>query len=508
MVYWLSSFVCVASLGFFTLAIFRLKLHSLSAIPGPSTWILSRLPYARALRKGDLVHRIVELHETYGPVVRIASNEVSFSDERAWNSIYAPYRKTLNLPKSPFWYQPRINNGSYGIMAAPPAEHGRFRRVFAPAFSEKSMLEHEPMIIQYADMLVSQLKAEASKKAAVDIVDWFEYAAFDIVGDLAFSKPFHTLENDEFRYLVHALRKFLHAFTQAVVPRVLGLEILWRLIVPRLSRQKQMAYNKSLNYFTHQRQSQGETPGKNDLMTYFTERGDGKGLSIVETENAIGDIMIAGSETVASTLSAVCHHIVKNSGAYEQLVEEIRGGFEREKDITASATAELPFLNAVINEAMRLCPSLPAVMPRIVTEPGMEVCNHWLPAGTLVTFCQLAAYTSANNFASPKEFIPARWLPGSDIEPHNANVFYPFSVGPRDCVGKTFALAEVRLILAKLLWNFDLRLGEKEWDWYSQKAFLVWDKQPLYLELSVESRYRLNGSYTNGHSIYELYHSI
>jgi cytochrome P450 len=67
-------------------------------------------------------------------------------------------------------------------------------------------------------------------------------------------------------------------------------------------------------------------------------------------------------------------------------------------------------------------------------------------------------------------------------------VFYPFSVGPRDCVGKIFALAEVRLILSKLLWNFDLRLGEKEWDWYSQKAFLVWDKQPLYLELSVVDR--------------------
>jgi cytochrome P450 len=103
-------------------------------------------------------------------------------------------------------------------------------------------------------------------------------------------------------------------------------------------------------------------------------------------------------------------------------------------------------------------------------------------------FCQLAAYTSATNFASPKEFIPARWLPGSDIKPHNANVFYPFSVGPRDCVGKNFALAEVRLILTKLLWNFDLRLGEKEWDWDSQKAFLVWDKQPLYLELRLVDR--------------------
>ncbi|KAM0302174.1 hypothetical protein ACHAO8_011613 [Botrytis cinerea] len=487
-IHWLSVIVLIAFLNVFKWAFFRLKLHPLAPIPGPPHWILSRIPFVWALRRGELVHKLASLHEEYGPVVRIASNEVSFTDERAWDAFYAPYRKTSYLPKSPFWYRPRINNGSYGIMASPPAEHGRFRRAFAAAFTEKSMREHEPMILQYTDILITQLKAEASKNAPIDIVDWFEYAAFDIVGDLAFSKSFHSLENNEFHYLVNALRRVMHAFTQAVVPRILGLEMLYTWIVPKISRQKQMAYNKSLNYFTHQRQAQGETPGKNDLMTHFTDRENGKALSIIETENAIGDIMIAGSETVASTLAAICYQIVRNPEANRLLAAEVRQTFDREEEIGASAVAELPYLNAVLDEAMRLCPSLPMVLPRIVTEPGMEACGYWLPTGTLITFCQLAAYTSPANFASPKEFIPERWLPDSKIKPHNTNVYHPFSVGPRDCVGKAFGLTEVRLILTKLIWNFDLSLGENEWDWYTQKAFLVWEKNPLYLNLSVTSR--------------------
>ncbi|KAB8291575.1 hypothetical protein EYC80_006375 [Monilinia laxa] len=392
--HWWSFSALIASLTLFTWAFFQAQASSLGHYSRATTLhsVSSALCLCFAARR--FVHRI--------PGMRF----------------YAPYRSTSYLPTSPFWYRPRINNGSYGIMASPPSEHGRFSRAFAAAFTEKSMREHEPMILQYADILISQLKTEASKKAPVDIIDWFEYAAFDIVGDLAFSKSFHSLENNEFHYLVNALRKFMQAFTQAVDPRMLRLEMIWTWIVPKVSRRKQMAYNKSLNYFTHQRQAQGETP----------------------------------------------------------------------ENIVASAVGELPYLNAVMNEAMRLCPSLPMVLPRMVTEPGMEVCGYWLPSGTLVAFCQLAAYTSSANFASPKEFIPERWLPDSQFKPHNTKDYHPFSVGPRDGVGKAFGLAEVRLILAKLICNFDLSLGEKDWDWYSQKAFLVWEKKPIYLNLLEHSQ--------------------
>lgn len=105
---------------------------------------------------------------------------------------------------------------------------------------------------------------------------------------------------------------------------------------------------------------------------------------------------------------------------------------------------------------------------------------------TFVTFCQFAAYRSPANFYSPTEFIPARWL-DSDKKPHNADIFHPFSVGPKNCIGKSFALIELRVTVAKLLWNFDLNRGEDDWDWTSQPAYFAWEKRPLYVQLSARS---------------------
>lgn len=376
---------CLHLQSFCAWAFYRLKLHPLGPIPGPPHWILSRLPFVWALYRGRYVTRITKLHEKYGPVVRTAANEVSYTDEQAWSSLYAPRK---DAARSPFWYAPRQNNGSHGIFTAPNGvTHGRFRRAFSPAFTQRSIREFEPIIVRHVNILISQLKGEASKNTALDIVPWFEYMAFDIVGELSFSKSFHTLTSNEYHYLVGTLRKAMIFRTQAVIPRLLGLDLFWQFIVSKVSRQKRAAYNKSLNDFTHERLNSGPPPDHkySDLMTYFSlTRADNRGLTVTETENAIVDIMIAGSETVATTLTSIVYHLVRNSDAHDALTNEIREAFKDGDDITIQAVTNMKFLNAVINEAMRLCPSLPMALPRMVNEPGMEVCGYWLPAGVFV----------------------------------------------------------------------------------------------------------------------------
>ncbi|KAI9641384.1 hypothetical protein NHQ30_010186 [Ciborinia camelliae] len=483
---------------FCTWVFYRLKLHPLAPIPGPPHWILSRFPFAWALYQGRYVTRITEFHQKYGPVVRVAANEVSFTNEQAWTSLYAPRK---DAAKSPFWYTPRAN-GSHGIITAPTgATHGRFRRAFSPAFTQKSMREHEPMMLHHVDILITQLKNEASKNIPLDIVPWFEYMAFDMVGDLSFSKSFHSLTSSEYHYLVNALRKAMAFRTQGVATRLLGVDNFWQFIVSSMAPQKRAAHNKSLNDFTHERLTSGPPSDqkRSDLMAYFSlARADNRGLTIAETENAIADIMIAGSETVATTLTSILYHLVRNHDAYNTLASEVRS-FKNEKDITIPAVTNMEWLNAVINEAMRLCPSLPMVLPRMVNEPGMEVCGYWLPAGTLVNFAQLPAYISPTNFARPNEFIPERWLPSSTLHPHNLQIFNPFSLGPRDCVGKAFGLAEVRLALAKLMFHFDFEggnvghghgheHGDGDYNWNDQKAFFVWEKNPLFVRLTLRVR--------------------
>jgi|SRR5690242_10172411 len=108
---------------------------------------------------------------------------------------------------------------------------------------------------------------------------------------------------------------------------------------------------------------------------------------------------------------------------------------------------------------------------------------------------QWAVYHCPSNFILPEDFRPERWL-GPDhplYDPQfiadKKQVFQPFAFGPRNCIGKNLAYAELRLIAARLFWNFDIALKPESNGWPDQqKAFLVWEKGPLMVQLKQAER--------------------
>lgn len=98
---------------------------------------------------------------------------------------------------------------------------------------------------------------------------------------------------------------------------------------------------------------------------------------------------------------------------------------------------------------------------------------------------QWAAYHSSANFSQPELFAPERWLqdPSSIFAFDKRDVFEPFSIGPRNCIGKNLAWLEMRLILARVLWSFDLELQDAEWDPDKQDVYVLWQKPALNVKL-------------------------
>jgi cytochrome P450 len=103
----------------------------------------------------------------------------------------------------------------------------------------------------------------------------------------------------------------------------------------------------------------------------------------------------------------------------------------------------------------------------------------------------LSAYSSPTNFHQADRFIPERWLPETIEDPSspffsdNRAVFQPFSIGPRNCLGRNLAYTEMRVILARVLWTFDLELCEESRDWKDQKVFVIWERGPLMCKLTM-----------------------
>jgi cytochrome P450 len=119
---------------------------------------------------------------------------------------------------------------------------------------------------------------------------------------------------------------------------------------------------------------------------------------------------------------------------------------------------------------------------------------------TIVQISRLVAARSPTNFRNPDSFIPERWI-SSEYDSDNKAATQPFSLGPRNCIGKKYvfflggiclytysadslAYHEIRLILAMVLYHFDLNLCEESKTWIDHKVFMFWEKPPLMVTLT------------------------
>lgn len=470
-----------------------LYFHSLSRFPGPRLWAISRIPYVLALVKGDLTQRTQELHEHYGPIVRLAPNELSFIDAQAWQDIYNHHQGRPNFPKNPLWMAP-ADNGIHSILSANDADHARYRRLLSHAFSERALRQQEHLLSSYIDLLINRLRecASSSDTAVVDLVKWLNFTTFDIVGDLALGESFHCLEEARYHGWVSILFTQFKAAAMLVSLRLLGLGKPLRMLIPKSLLKKRAEHANMANERIHRRLDQGVSADtqRNDFMTYILRYNDEKGMSVLEIEETVRILVVAGSETTATALSGIMGNLLRHPESMRQLTEEIRHSFRHASEICAERVTNLTHLGAVIEEGIRLCTPVALGMPRIVPAGGAEVSGHWLPGGTFVSASGYSSNRSKLNFPdSPSTFDPSRWLSSSSTSNKEVNhasplsAFNPFSLGPRNCLGRNLAYLEMRLILTHLLWAFDFQAEGKVGEWGEQKSWILWEKRPLMVRV-------------------------
>ncbi|KAI1073307.1 hypothetical protein LB507_010878 [Fusarium sp. FIESC RH6] len=164
------------------------------------------------------------------------------------------------------------------------------------------------------------------------------------------------------------------------------------------------------------------------------------------------------------------------------LLKELQDSFTNPEEITFERVTELKYLNACLKEALRIYPPVPIGSPRVVSPSGQQILGKYIPPETRVSVHHWSTYRCESNFKEADKFVPERWLKkdtkyaGDALDSHQ-----PFGFGPRNCLGQNMAMHEMRLILAVLLFKFELELEEECRDWADQKSFALWIKSPLMI---------------------------
>jgi cytochrome P450 len=252
------------------------------------------------------------------------------------------------------------------------------------------LLEQEALIQHYADDLMEAV-AEKGALGPININDFFNWTTFDVLGELAFGEPFRSLEKrktDPWIAIILDSIKF-NAYDVAI----------WKLpILPRIQywlTPKQIrdggvkhAYESKDKILKRA----AEKTDRKDFVSYILAKREELGITDWEMAAHSNALIVAGSETSATTLSGLHYYLLNNPEVYAKLKAEIRGRYKSVEEIDARSAGALPYLTACIDETFRIYPPVPIGMPRITPVGGCTIAGQFIPGGVGIPLKVVLAY--------------------------------------------------------------------------------------------------------------------
>jgi cytochrome P450 len=156
-------------------------------------------------------------------------------------------------------------------------------------------------------------------------------------------------------------------------------------------------------------------------------------------------------------------YLTRNPKTYAKVCKEVRSAFNSADEIELGPTlTSCTYLRACIDETMRISPSVGSALWREVERPGAEIDSVYVPGGCDVGTGIYSIHHNPDYYPDPFNFKPERWLVAEDGVTADdlalaQSAFNPFSLGPRGCIGRGLALAEMQLLMATILFRFDFK---------------------------------------------------
>ena len=218
-------------------------------------------------------------------------------------------------------------------------------------------------------------------------------------------------------------------------------------------RRARVARDK-LDAFVYQLITQRRAEGRDhgDVLSMLLEARDedGQPMNDLQIRDQAMTLMAAGHETTSNSLAWTFYLLSRNPDKYDKLRAEVANVLG-DRPATTADLPQLPYLDAVITEALRIYP--PAwTVNREALHP-FELGGYQFPAGTRAIISQWVIHHLPDVWGDPEVFRPERWTPEfRQSLPRGA--YFPFGAGPRICIGMPLAEMEARLLLATILQRF------------------------------------------------------
>ncbi|VUC30454.1 unnamed protein product, partial [Clonostachys rosea] len=486
---------------YFTTTLFSRGLHK---VPGPFLRTLSPLPRLWSVYKGFSHEDDSALHKRYGPIVRLGPNLVSVNNADELHTIYGV---SSQFYKSRF-YSLAEGYDEAGLIPDPfvmtdKAMHSRLRRGAANAYSLNSMVQLETYVDPVAERLVNKIQKEyATGKKIVDLAQLVQQCAMDAICALTYGKDLNHIEKGDYLGFFKTssiINGYIGIFGQ--IPWIhrflLGNSFVAPFIVGPDGNDKIIQLAKDEMSADELRRDGVDNP-IDQPSTFLrrlliNQRRNPKSINEREIMAHCFNNIAAGSDTTAISIRSILFNTLKHPRVHHLLRKEIREAFPasgpESKSMSFREVSKLPYLGAVIMEAMRLHPSVGLMLARVVPEPGRTICGQFLKPGVEVGINPWLLQRNSEVFPNPDDFYPERWLPENTSEERLTLMnksWIPFGHGTHTCSGRWISWMVIHKIVATLILLFDMELMDGGKDYTFRNHWLT-PQRGLYVSLTSAS---------------------
>ncbi|KAH8813465.1 cytochrome P450, partial [Flagelloscypha sp. PMI_526] len=432
--------------------------HPLAVYPGPFLASFSSFWMVYKVSGGKRHVLLTKLHQKYGTHVRIGPNMLSIVDVDAVKALlYDPkIPRSLGTRALEPDHMP-VNMLTARTISYPDhlKAHAEQRERWSRGFTSAALDDFNVALNARLFQFLEKFKNMADSRTELDLDEWFRHFVWDFMGDLVFGGGFSMIEDGEdksgYRFLVENalamltplvyipwINNFLPYLAMFGDSQGEILRFAEKCITERSRRQ--LAFRDLVYFFAKEDEPEHLRPSRDAIVN----------------DAFLG--IITGSDSTVTTFSSLFYLLLSHPDKLAKLRAEIDALDEEELN-NLSRLAKLPYLNACIDEALRLFPPLLSQLNRAST--GKVIGDRFVPYGTTVympTF--LLGRDPRYFYPEPTSFWPERWLSeerkaNPDII-HNTEAFVPFSAGVTLCIGKQLAYRELRLGTAHLIRKFNM----------------------------------------------------
>lgn len=428
-------------------------------------------------------------HLKYGSIVRVGPSHVSFSTAEAIRDIYGHGTPAL---KDDFYQT--FNSTHLNVSDAQDRDiHSIKRKRFAIAFSQKRIVELEPVVQNHLQRVFRIL--DSSDGEEVDMKQIMMHLMYNLIFVTFFHHDSHFIERGStsvtiktpsgspYKGEIHQLlTSALHISTSlGWAPKLRAM--LKHLTCWHSGWKHGTQLQHITTHFVRERVNMdiervdAGLPPLDDLMTtllWDRNREHPLCLELGELVTEAQNLFSAAGGNTEIALTNIIWYLASNPHVVRRLRAELADALPphnaSSNPISYDLVKNLPYLRACIDEGLRLRPSIPGGLPRVVSKGGMMVSGEWLDEGTTVSVSTYTVHRDPDIFGTDSErYVPERWLqPGSrDMQ----RGFLAFSQGGRGCLGRNIAYFQMQLVIAALVWRYDLTLREEGWELETMETF-------------------------------------